>query len=256
MKIAMVQLNIIWEDIKANLANAEIFIKKAALEKCDVVVFPEMFNTGFSMKVSAIGEYEDGDTGLFLSRLAKSYGINLIAGFAVRRAGEDKGRNTAVVYDREGEVLTSYTKLYPFTFANEDLYYTSGTDTVIFNVDGVPCSIFICYDLRFPEVFRKVAPETRIIFVLANWPSERKGHWETLLKARAIENQCFIIGVNRTGKDGNGDCYPGASHVFGPLGADLCCGGEDEELLICEVNPEEVSEVRSKYPFLNDMRCR
>lgn len=252
----MVQLNILWEDKKANLAKAGLFIERAARERCDVVVFPEMFNTGFSMKVSALGESENGETALFLSGSAKSYGINLIAGFAVRRAGEDKDRNTAVAYGRKGELLASYTKMHPFSFAGEDLYYEAGTDTVVFNMDGVPCSIFICYDLRFPEVFRKVAPDVRVIFVPANWPSERKEHWETLLKARAIENQCFIAGVNRTGKDGNGLSYPGASHVFGPLGADICSGGEKDELLICSFNPEEVSGVRSKYPFLKDMRCR
>lgn len=253
MKIAMLQLNILWEDKKANIAKAKMFIKKAALEKCDLVVFPEMFNSGFSMKVSVIGEAEDGETALFLSRLAESYGINLIAGFVVKRTGGEKGRNTAVAYGRKGELLTRYTKIHPFSFAGEDLYYTSGTDTIIFNIDGVPCSIFICYDLRFPEVFREVAPDVRMIFVLANWPSERKEHWEALLKARAIENQCFIVGVNRTGKDGNGLSYPGASHVFGPLGADICFGGENDEFLICEVNPEEVSDVRLKFPFLNDM---
>lgn len=254
MKIAMVQLNILWEDKNSNLAKAELFIEQAAREKCDLVVFPEMFNTGFSMNVSAVVEVEDGKTGLFLSGLAKSYGINIVAGFAVRMAGEAKGRNTAAAYGRKGEFLTSYTKIHPFSFAGEDLYYRPGTDTVIFDIDGVPCSIFICYDLRFPEIFRKVAPDVRMIFVLANWPSERKEHWETLLRARAIENLCFIIGVNRTGQDGNGLSYPGASHVFGPLGAALCCGGEDDELLICEVNPEEVPEVRLKFPFLNDMR--
>lgn len=256
MKIAMVQLNILWEDKNSNLAKAELFIEQAAREKCDLAVFPEMFNTGFSMDVSAVVEAEDGKTGLFLSGLAKSYGINIAAGFAVRRTGEAKGRNTAAAYGRKGELLTSYTKIHPFSFANEDLYYTPGTDTVIFNIDGVPCSIFICYDLRFPEIFRKVAPEVKMIFVPANWPSERKEHWETLLKARAIENLCFIIGVNRTGRDGNGISYPGASQVFGPLGADICKGGETDELVICEVNPEEVSVVRSKFPFLKDMRCQ
>lgn len=252
----MVQLNILWEDKKVNLAKAELFIEKAASQKCDLVVFPEMFNTGFSMNVQSIGEYEDGETGLFLSRLAKNYGINLIAGFAVRRAGEDKGSNIAVAYDRNGALLTRYTKIHPFSFAGEDLYYTAGTDTVVFKMDGVSCSIFICYDLRFPEVFRKVAPEVQMIFVPANWPAERKEHWESLLKARAIENQCFIVGVNRTGQDRNGHSYPGASHVFGPSGVDICCGGENDELVICEVNPEEVSELRSRYPFLNDMRSR
>ncbi len=115
-------------------------------------------------------------------------------------------------------------------------------------------SIFICYDLRFPEVFRNVAKEVHAIFVIANWPAIRKEHWETLLKARAIENQCFVIGVNRTGKDGNGIYYSGASHIFDPSGNDICSDSESDEFLIGKFNPEEVIKIRSKFPFLNDMR--
>lgn len=254
MKIALIQLDIAWESKKPNYEKAEFFAGKAAEEQCDVVVFPEMFNTGFSMNISKIAEDEDGETASVLSEIARKYGIYIIAGFPVKASGEEKGRNMAVAYDRKGIVAAKYTKIHPFSFSNEDKYYMAGSNTVIFNIDGIPCSIFICYDLRFPEVFRRVVKEVQAIFVIANWPTSRREQWETLLKARAIENQCFMIGVNRTGTDGNGIHYPGASHIFDPSGNDILCGGEKKEFLTGEINPAEVVEVRSKFPFLKDMR--
>jgi predicted amidohydrolase len=171
----------------------------------------------------------------------------------VKEHDKEKGRNIAVVYDRRGIRIAAYTKIHPFSFSGEDKYYIAGNDTVIFDIDGIPSSIFICYDLRFPEVFRKVAKNVQAIFVIANWPSSRKDHWEILLKARAIENQCFVIGVNRTGTDGNGH-YSGASHIFDPSGNGILFGNDKEEFLSGEINPSEVVEVRSKFPFLKDMR--
>jgi predicted amidohydrolase len=186
--------------------------------------------------------------------LARQYKINLIAGFSAKSPDNEKAENIAVVYDRKGELIARYTKLHPFSFAKEDQYYIAGNNTVLFNIDGMPASVFICYDLRFPEVFRSVAKEVQAIFVIANWPAARKEHWETLLKARAIENQCFVIGVNRTGKDGNGLCYSGDSCIFDPSGNKICSGGENDEFLIGEFNPHDVIETRSKFPFLEDMR--
>lgn len=254
MKIALIQLNIEWESKEANYKKAKLFAKKASEEKCDVVVFPEMFNAGFSMNVSAIAESENGETNLVLSEIAKKYGIYLIAGFPVKKQDEEKGRNIAVVYDRRGIRIAAYTKIHPFSFAGENKYYIAGSDTVIFDIDGIPSSIFICYDLRFPEIFRKIAKNVHAIFVIANWPASRKEHWEILLKARAIENQCFVIGVNRTGIDGNGITYPGASHIFDPSGNDILCGNDKEEFLLGQINPSEAIEIRSRFPFLKDMR--
>lgn len=254
MKIALVQLDIVWESKKINCDRAEFFIKKALQENCDIIAFPEMFNTGFSMNVAAIAEDENGKTALYLSRMAKRYGINLIAGFATKAFKEKKGRNMAFVYDRKGELVSKFTKLHPFSLSNEDRYYIPGRDTVTFNLDGMPSSIFICYDLRFPEVFRKIAREVQSIFVIANWPTARKEQWELLLKARALENQCFVIGVNRIGTDGNGIRYPGASHIYNPSGIDICSGGEKEEFVTGIINPDDVNTIRSNFPVLEDMR--
>jgi len=254
MKIALIQMDITWESKKANYARAENFLRRAARESCDLIVFPEMFNTGFSMNISAIAEDERGETSRVLSELAKKYGLNVIAGFAAKKPGRKKLRNLAVAYDRKGSVMATYAKMHPFSFAKEDKYFSSGNTRVIFHIEDIPVSVFICYDLRFPEIFRDIARGVQAIFVLANWPGRRKDHWEILLKARAIENQCFVIGVNRTGKDGNGIRYPGASHIFDPLGNDICSGGSKEQFIVCEIDPETVSKVRSQFPFLKDMR--
>ena len=254
MKIALIQMDVAWESKKTNYARAEKFCRKAARESCDLIVFPEMFNTGFSMNISAIAEDENGETSRTLSALAKKYRLNVIAGFAAKAPGRKKAKNLAVVFDRRGAIIATYSKIHPFSFAKEDQYFTAGNTRVIFHIEGIPLSVFICYDLRFPEIFRDIARGVQAIIVLANWPSSRKDHWETLLKARAIENQCFVIGVNRTGKDGNGIRYSGSSHVFNPLGEDICAGGSRGQFISCEIDPETVVKVRSQFPFLDDIR--
>jgi len=247
-------MDIAWESKETNFAKAREYVKRASEEKCDIVVFPEMFNTGFSMNAGTMAEEENGETSVLLSGLAREYGLNLIAGLAMKRADESRGRNCALAYDRSGRLLASYSKRYPFSFAGEDRHYTAGTDTVLFSVDDMPSSVFICYDLRFPEVFRSVARDVHAIFVIANWPFSRVDHWETLLRARAIENQCFVIGVNRTGSDGNYITYPGASHTYDPMGNDLSPARIQDEVLTVEFDPREVLRVRERFPFLKDMR--
>ena len=254
MKMALIQMNMDWENKKANLAKTEKFFRKAARESCDVLVFPEMFNTGFSMNIPSVAEEERGETFSFLSRLAKEYRINVIAGFAVKAAAQGKVYNQAFAFARNGSVAAVHSKIHPFCLAGEDQFFNAGKTPVIFRIEGISASIFICYDLRFPEIFRNVAKKVSLIFVIANWPASRKDHWTTLLKARAIENQCFVVGVNRTGKDGNGISYPGASHVFDPLGKVICKGTAKEQFIACQIDPGIVSEVRTRFPFLEDMK--
>ncbi len=253
MKVALIQLDVAWESKDTNLQNAGRLVREASEAGCDIAVLPEMFSTGFSMNVSDIVEEEHGPTASFLSGLAREHLINIIGGFASRGSGA-KGRNIAHAYGRDGALLASYAKMHPFSFADEDKHYEAGHDTVVFELDGMPSSVFICYDLRFPETVRTVARRVRSVFFIANWPAERIGHWETLLQARAIENQCFVIGLNRTGTDANGLGYPGGSRIFGPEGEDVCPGGGTGELIICEFDPAVVERVRSEHPFLEDMR--
>ena len=253
MKIGMIQLNTVWHDKEANFAKTEESIKKAAALNCEIVVLPEMFNTGFSMEIDKIGEEALGETSQFLTRVAAEHGVAIIAGYPV--LDEDgKGRNAAIAVDENGNIIDTYFKMYSFSYANEHIHYDSGNTPVVFDIKGIRASVFICYDLRFPEVFRQVAPSVDCIFVIANWPATRIDHWNTLLAARAIENQCYVIGVNRTGTDANGLAYPGNSHVFSPSGVDLCAGNSQDELVIADIDPSEVAKVRSEFPFLSDMR--
>jgi omega-amidase len=250
MKIGLVQMDIVWESKKDNVRRAEQYVEQAARNGCDILVFPEMFNTGFSMNVAVTCEPSNGETSEALSRMAGRYGVNLIAGYAVNGKNKGKGRNQSAVFDRAGKQVGTFVKRHSFAFADEDRFYDAGETSMTFEVEGMPSSLFICFDLRFPEVFREVAGRVKTIFVLANWPSKRVEHWEVLLRARAIENQAFVIGVNRTGTDGNGIDYPGKSKVFGPMGNEICSGSAKEELVIGEIVPEEVDEVRKTFPFL------
>ena len=253
MKTALIQFDSVWESKRANLERAASFTGKAAQEKCDLVVFPELFSTGFSMNIPVIAEDGYGNTALYLSSIARDHSINLIAGFAMKAPGDERARNMAIVYDRKGRPDATYTKMHSFPLSLEVERFIEGTESVVFDIDAMPSSVFICHDLRFPELFRNVAGRVQAIFVIANWPSERKEHWETLLKARAIENQCFVIGVNRTGLDGNGIRYPGASGIFGPLGNIVCSGDATEEFITCEFDPGETDRVRSAFPFLKGL---
>ncbi len=253
MKIALAQMDVQWENKQANLEKAEAFIKDAAGARCDVVVFPEMFNTGFSMNVTKIVEDEDGETHRFCSNAASDYSINIIAGYAVKKQRKKMPENIAAVYDRDGKLMTSYSKIHPFKYGKENRYFGSGKKTVTFKLDDVPSSIFICYDLRFPEVFREVADSVYVVFVIANWPDERIHHWETLIRARAIENQFYVAGVNRSGAEKDIG-YHGHSIVFDPMGKCLCTGDKREELLSAEISPDEVIRVRKEFPFLKDRK--
>lgn len=251
MKIALMQMNIIWEDKNKNMEKAEKLIKKAKGSECDVAVFPEMFSTGFSMESSRIAEKVQGQMLKKLCEMARENSITLIAGVAVS-VGEEY-ENRGYVISPQGEIVDFYTKNYSFTYSGEDKKYRSGDKQIIFDLQGTPSSLFICYDLRFPELFRKVALKASLIFVIANWPDSRIDQWDALLKARAIENQCFIIAVNRIGSDGYGLNYNGHSAVYNPLGEEIDLFWLDGECRCFEINEEETAFVRERFPFLKDI---
>ena len=253
MKVAAISLNIAWQDIDKNLERAEEFILQAKTDGCDVVVFPEVFNTGFIAEVGKYAESPHSKTYQTLQQLALTHSINIVAGASEKEANE-KAHNIALVFDDHGNEEAKYSKLQPFNYANEGKYFAPGDKSVIFGLAGVPCSVFICYDLRFPEIFRQVAREVEVIFVIANWPYTRELHWQNLLIARAIENQCFIVGVNRIGDDGVGLKFHGASMVIDPLGKILMQTDEKTEYEVCEFDTSEVVKVRKKFPFLDDIR--
>lgn len=252
MKVGLVELNIEWESKDINYERVSALVEIAALSRCDVVVLPEMFNTGFSMNIHLIGEELNGTADAFLSRISRLYRINIVAGFPVKKKGEERGRNIAAIYNREGVRIAEYTKIHPFTPLKEHIHYMPGSEPIVFSIDNIPSSVFICFDLRFPEIFRRVARDVQMIYVIANWPSSREDHWRTLLKARAIENQCFVVGVNRRGIDGNNIHYSGKSGIFSPMGEEIELKSISGELLTGTINPGEVTDIRSRYPFLKE----
>jgi predicted amidohydrolase len=242
-------MDILWHERALNLKKAESLIKNASLKGSDIAVLPEMFDTGFS--ISAPLERDDGETMGFLSRTSRLYKIAIVAGSAVLTDGGAK--NMAFVFSKTGRCIARYSKLYPFSYAGEHRHFSRGDSPLVFRLGSLRASVFICYDLRFPEAMRQVAKKVQSMFFIANWPASRIEHWDTLLRARAIENQCFVIGVNRKGIDGNGIIYNGGSAVFDPLGNRVPLKGKGQ-LLIADIEPKEVGIVRKKFPFLKDMR--
>lgn len=246
------QMDIAWEDKEKNLKKAASLLDKAVSQECSVAVFPEMFATGFSMNAESVSEDPDGAVLTGLCALARIKRISIIAGIAVRNGIDYENR--AYVISPRGEIIDSYTKNYGFSYSGEDKKYKSGTEQIVFQLDNAPASVFICYDLRFPELFRKVARSVSMIFVIANWPDSRIDQWDALLKARAIENQCFFIAVNRRGKDGYGLNYNGHSSVYSPTGEEIDLFRLDGECRCFEIDEGQTAFVRERFPFLKDFK--
>ncbi|MCX8034562.1 MAG: carbon-nitrogen family hydrolase [Thermodesulfovibrio sp.] len=249
MKVGIVQLDIIWEEKEQNFLKVEKLINKK--KDCDLIVLPEMFNTGFSMNPD-IAENKGGKTEKFLSELAYSLNTHILAGYVIKSDG--KLKNIASLFSKNGKIISTYSKIHLFSLLKENKVFESGKIPVIFHINKIPCSVFICYDLRFPELFRFVSKKVYVIFVIANWPASRAEHWKSLLRARAIENQVYTIGVNRVGFDGNGIFYIGNSLVFDPWGEKIIEADENEQFIECVLNIKYVREIRKKYPFLYDSK--
>ncbi|WP_029407096.1 nitrilase-related carbon-nitrogen hydrolase [Thiomicrorhabdus sp. Milos-T2] len=261
MKILAIQWNPVWQNSAENLIKLEQTFAEQLTDKTkniDLVVLPETFHSGFSMQAEQYAESVDGKVSQKLSELAKTYSVAIIAGVAQKqvRAGchgqQARFYNRALAFNREGQQIGSYSKQKLFSYANEQHSFIAGHQPEIVQLNGEPFALFICYDLRFPELFREVASQVKGMIIIANWPQSRQQHWETLLKARAIENQCFVIGVNRIGQDGNGLNYIGGSSVISPLGEVLAYANEQQEWLNVEIDLQQVNEVRKQFPFLED----
>ncbi|MCU0665394.1 MAG: carbon-nitrogen family hydrolase [Myxococcota bacterium] len=252
MRIAAYQMDIAWEDRERNYEKAKAAARRAKEQGADVFVLPEMFALGFSLNPAVTAESEDGPTARFLRDLAVELELNVLGG-VVLHGTEGRGRNTALAYSRRGALLARYVKVHLFSFAREDAHHEPGDGPVTFELDGARCACTICYDLRFPELWRSTAQATSIAFVIASWPKTRQRHWDLLLPARAVENQQFVVGVNRVGQ-GGGLEYTGGSAIWSPLGERLAFGEESEGIVLAEVDPNEVIRVRKTMPFLQDRR--
>lgn len=252
IKVAGLQLDVAWEDRAANFERVRGIAGQARDQGADLLVLPEMFATGFSLDTKVTAEPPGGETPRFLSELARDLEIGIVGGYVQRRR-EGRGANLALAVDRRGRTVAEYAKTHLFSFMDEHEVHEAGGGPRKFVFEGVETACFVCYDLRFPELFRLVADGARLVVVIASWPSARQAHWDKLLPARAIENQLYIIGVNRVGQ-GGGLEYKGGSAIFDPMGNVLSHAGDRENLIIAEIDTDEVERVRSEMPFLKDRR--
>ena len=254
MNLIALQFDIAWENKQANFDRVRRLLAAAAPGKDSLVVLPEMFATGFSMNTDAIAEPYGGPTEQFLANTAKKFGVCLVAGAAMR--GRDgRARNKALVFSSGGELLAFYAKMRPFTLGGESERYAAGERAIAFRWSDWMISPFICYDLRFPEIFREAtaAHQPHLFVVIANWQPRRIHHWVRLLQARAIENQACVVGVNRVGSDPQFD-YNGHSVIIDSHGEILVDAGERECCLSAELDFTALLEYRRELPFLADMR--
>jgi omega-amidase len=253
MKIALISLNQNWEDKKGNMDKCEKTIIDSVARNVEVVIFPEMTLTGFSMNISKISEeFSDSGTIDFFRKQALEHSITIIFGIVLKSS--EKATNNMIVISSTGEILAEYAKIHPFTYSNEDRYYEKGSKLTQFSIGDISFGAAICYDLRFPELYQALSKKAEIIVTIANWPKKRVEHWETLLKARAIENQSVCIGVNRIGKDGNDIQYTKSSFVFNQTGEKLIPIFSESELDIFEINTNLICEYRTQFPVKNDRR--
>ena len=252
MQIAAVQCDTVWEDRPANHARVRTLLDAIDLAPATLVVLPEMFDTGFSMNTAATDPGEPSASEEFCRELAAERNVVVLAG-VVARTGDGRFANEAVAFGPDGAELVRYRKMQPFTPAGEDVYYRPGTGSARFEWQGVRITPFICYDLRFPELFRPAARAgTECFIVLANWPVKRAGHWDCLLRARAIENQAFVLGMNRCGSDPMFD-YDGRTSLYDPHGESIARVGGDEQVVLVEIDANAVREWREQFPALRDM---
>ncbi|HEV2329553.1 MAG TPA: carbon-nitrogen family hydrolase [Verrucomicrobiae bacterium] len=246
------QLNIAWEDKPANFACVRSMLRRRRISPKSLIVLPELFATGFTMNAADIAEPMNGPTAEFLRELAAERRSWVLGGFA-RQAGQNV-YNEAVCIAPSGEILGRYAKLHPFSPGGESDHYSAGHNLTIFPCGNLKVAVFICYDLRFPEVFRAaVAQGAEAIVVIANWPDQRHSHWTALLRARAIENQAYVIGVNRCGCDPKLD-YAGGSVVFDPNGREVVLAGSRESIVSANLDPKIPSQWRNDFPVLKDIR--
>lgn len=259
MKLFGVQLDIVWEDKPATFDRVRRLVDATRPEAGSLLVLPEMFSTGFSMNVAGIQEGTKRAAEQFLESLARQWDIFVLGG-VVNLGPDGRGRNQALAYSPQGREIIRYDKMQPFSLGGEMKHYTPGDEIKQFDWGGMSVAPFICYDLRFPELFRdavmpsqKGTPPAQLLAVIASWPFPRDSHWTILLQARAIENQAYVLGVNRCGKDPN-HTYPGRSTIVDPQGKILIDAGDTEKVIQADVDSAAVENWRRDFPALADRR--
>ena len=247
MKVAILQTDLVWENPIYNRLTIESKVLSSD-KKFDLLVLPEMFTSGFTMNPERVAETMQGETIQWLKSLAKQKKIAIIGSLVIEEEGNYYNR---LVFVTPKDEIQHYNKRHLFTLAGEEKVYTKGTEKVIFEYKDWKICPQVCYDLRFPVFARNVEDYDLLVYV-ANWPKVRTQVWDALLKARAIENMSFVIGVNRVGKDPNGHDYIGHSQVLDELGNELISPFEESDLRVVSLNKKKMHETRAKLNFLND----
>ena len=253
LKVTLIQSGLHWEDKAANLSMLEEKIS-GVKEPTHVVILPEMFSTGFSMNPGQLAENMEGNTIAWMKEISRKNKIILTGSMIAEQDGNYYNR---MVWMLPNGQYGTYDKRHLFAFAGEDNHYTSGSKRLIASVNGWKVHLLVCYDLRFPVWARQQFDESGnfeydVLVYVANWPERRNTAWKSLLQARAIENQCYVIGVNRVGKDGNDIYYSGDSMVIDPLGEIIYQKAHDEDVATLTLDREHLEYIREKFPFWKD----
>lgn len=252
MRIALAQTEPLWEAKYENFERAERFLKEAKERQAELVLFPEMSMTGFSMHPERIGEpAEQPETLRHFAKKAVEYGLYIGVGYVEYR--EPKSYNRYAILSPEGEILTDYRKIHPFTFGTEPLHYEGGDSLSFCQVGEWTVAPFICYDLRFPEIFQLASGRAELIVVPSNWPEDRVEQFQILLRARAVENQCYVAGINRVGQ-ARTLSYSGDSLILDPFGKELAHGGREEELVVADLDLAALRQYRQAFPAKSDRK--
>lgn len=240
-----------WHDVARSLSRARAIAQQAHEAGAALLILPEMCASGFTMDADKFAEPPDGPSTRALSAIAKDHQRWIIAGLSMRRDG--RYVNSALAFAPDGSLAATYDKQRLFTYAKETTIYSAGTEPCVIQIGGLSLGLFVCFDLRFPELFQAIAPEVDACVVIANWPSARQRHWEVLTQARAIENQCYLVAVNRIG-EGDGIEYQGGSVIFDAWGERCDKPAPNSSLRIGELSRNMVSSVRKKFPLIEDKR--
>lgn len=249
LKVTVFQAYLFWENPDKNLSNLTLRLSMGVREKTDLIILPEMFNTGFTMNSEALAEDMNGKSIQWLKHTAKQYNCVVTGSLIIKE--NDKYFNRLIWMQPDGHHF-HYDKRHLFGLGNEDEHFSPGQEKLIVNLKGWRIRLAICYDLRFPVWLRNKNAEYDILLLVASWPDKRANHWKTLIPARAIENQSYVIAVNRVGHDGNQIYHSGHSMCIAPSGNTVYYKPEDEDLYTFSINYEDLVKIRRQFPFLKD----
>lgn len=244
LSVALVQTHLAWEDEQSNFNHFSKLI--AAIGNCDLIVLPEMFSTGFSMRPELFASENGLSVQTELKKWAKQKNTAICGSAMVK---DENNFYNRFYFVEPNENITVYNKAHLFRMGHEHRHYAAGKQQVLIYYKGFTLAPFICYDLRFPVWLKRTTQfNYHVMIVVANWPERRSKHWKVLLQARAIENQCYVLAVNRTGADGNGVNHSGDSMIINPMGEILYCSNKPTEIITQTISLDEVLQYRKSFP--------